>query len=80
MEWIYAVVNISDMTGRWDDVIQTESYAIKDKEDVPTKVIIKWAPGNEPSWFAALGVPSYATPARLHAALVIQDIWTTDEE
>lgn len=80
MSIIYAVVDISDMTGRWDDVIQIESSAIQDKEDVPTKVIIKWESGNEPSWFAALSVPSYATPALLHAALVTQDIWTKAEE
>jgi len=82
MSCTYAVVDITDMTGtpaRWDDVVESLATAIQDKEDTPTKLIIKWE-GSDPSWFAGLSVPSYSTPALLHAALVTQDIWTSPEE
>ena len=54
----YAIVGTADVTGsRWDDIVQSPS-TIGKESDIGNKIIIKWREA-EPSWFAALGVPTY---------------------
>jgi len=71
----YVKIDPTDMTGKWDDVIESEETASSPCIDNSLRVV-KYE-GSDPAWVASLGLTVYTSAAALWASVDIAD-WDPD--